>query len=283
MARPLARRVLGGILRPPRRWPPGRVPERIDGGPRVAPRVHVGVDEVLPPQLAAIGVQRQDVANALRGGKNQNRRGKPCGRRWRSIVHVSSPSSRCTSTRETSSETTPTHATMSGCDPKKWMVAVRCVPSFNSVPASPPPNLPSLPRVNSSAGPTGPCSHHLPSGPGAVTKAWISHGTPSTEPHATTSGRRASRSPGSTSRPIGGGRSPSPSTTTGHLTTTRSHVPSDGPLQPRAPRSGPVAKRGRPRRGNWPGSALGEDLESLHAVSLRVGARRGTNTGPVRP
>jgi hypothetical protein len=144
---------------------------------------------------------------APRGRKNQNRRGNPCGPQWRSIVRALSPSSRCTSTPETWSETMPTHATMSGCDPKKWIDAVRCVPWFNSVPASPPPNQPSLPRANSSPGPTGPCSHHLPSGPGAVTKAGSATGRPQRSPRPRPrAGRRGAAPDPRHARSVAGGR-----------------------------------------------------------------------------
>ena len=64
-------------------------------------------------------------------------------------------------------ETTPTQETIPGCEPKKSIDADKWVPSLSRVP-NPliPPNAACAPSQNASSGPTGPCSHHLASGPG---------------------------------------------------------------------------------------------------------------------
>jgi hypothetical protein len=85
----------------------------------------------------------------------------------------------------------PAQQTIAGSDPKKSIDAVRCVPSFKCVGTPPPPNASSLPSMNTNSEPTGPCSHHFASGPGAVMAAWIRQGTMSTVPQATSSGGRA--------------------------------------------------------------------------------------------
>ena len=160
-----------------RRRPSGRRPERVHGGSRVAPRVHVDLDEVLALELAPVGRRRHHVA-------------------------------RCSLRREEPEQAKEAHGAGVELDGPNVAVVQMYLKAVDLIRDDPQPHddvwmrteevdrrREMRPFIKERAGLTAPEPTVLPErelehgphgavlppfafGPGAVTKAWISHGMP---------------------------------------------------------------------------------------------------------